>query len=179
MRLFVGLWPPPPVVDLLEALPRPDHPAVRWTTRDQWHVTLHFIGAAEPADLPPLVRSLEDRLVGHPAPDLTLGPEVGWLGRLRRSPLVVPVQGADDLATAVIDLLGELPAAVGSPFRGHLTLARVRRGKTAPSGLSGRPVAASWTADQLAVVRSHLDQEGARYETVAEVPLRTGPTPAR
>lgn len=177
MRLFVGLWPPPPVLDALEALPRPEHPAVRWTTRDQWHVTLRFIGRIDPSRLPDLAGSLEEGLAGQPTPDLTLGPEVGWLGRPRRSPLVVPVEGADDLAAAVIESIEAIVGAEAPPFRGHLTLARVRRGRVAPQGLDGQPVAASWAGDQVAVVRSELDQEGARYETVAEVPLRTRPAP--
>ncbi|NIR41602.1 MAG: RNA 2',3'-cyclic phosphodiesterase, partial [Actinobacteria bacterium] len=49
-RLFVAVWPPPSVVDLLARLPRREEPGVRWTTEAQWHVTLRFLGRADPAD---------------------------------------------------------------------------------------------------------------------------------
>ena len=44
MRLFVAVSLPPPIVRLLESLPRPGHPQLRWTTPAQWHITLRFLG---------------------------------------------------------------------------------------------------------------------------------------
>ena len=44
MRLFVAVWPPPEVLDLVAEIDRPALAGVRWTTRDQWHVTLRFLG---------------------------------------------------------------------------------------------------------------------------------------
>src|ERR1700674_5370013 len=62
MRLFVAVWLPAPVLAQLDDLARPEMAGVRWTTIDQWHVTLRFLGelaAPEPlletlagADLP-------------------------------------------------------------------------------------------------------------------------------
>ena len=43
-RLFVAAWPPPDVADAIAALPRPVEPGVRYTPREQWHVTLLFLG---------------------------------------------------------------------------------------------------------------------------------------
>ena len=58
-RLFVAVWPPPEVLDVLAALPRTERPGVRWTTRDQWHVTLRFLGMADPAEAVEAVRRIE------------------------------------------------------------------------------------------------------------------------
>ena len=44
MRLFVAVWPPADVIDGLRGLERPSVDGVRWTTPDQWHVTLRFLG---------------------------------------------------------------------------------------------------------------------------------------
>ena len=55
MRLFLAVWPSPEVVDVLRALPRPDTPGVRWSTEDQWHVTVEFLGEC---DLAPATRCL-------------------------------------------------------------------------------------------------------------------------
>src|SRR5438445_10975988 len=46
-RLFVAVWLPEHVLDLVAALPRPDVEGLRWTSRDQWHVTLRFFGNVE------------------------------------------------------------------------------------------------------------------------------------
>lgn len=175
MRLFVGLHPPPPVLDAIAALRRRDEPALRWTTRDQWHVTLRFLGEVDDRDLPVLADHLQQHLAGRPAVEVALGPAVEWLGSRRQGVLVVPAAGADGLAGAV----AAATAGFGGPpelrpFRGHLTLARVRPGRTVPTGLAGELVRASWLADRVALVRSRLDPEGARHETVAEVRLVTG-----
>jgi len=72
VRLFIAVWPPPEVVDVLRTLERPTIPGLRWTTPDQWHVTLRFIGDADPPDVGPL-----------PTIDaeVTLGPATARLGR--------------------------------------------------------------------------------------------------
>ena len=146
MRLFVAVWPPPPVVDVLAALPRPSLPGVRWTTPDQWHVTLHFFGPVEPALVPSLVAALPDLDV-----PVTIGPATARLGR---SILVVPVDGLDEVAAS-------LPWPAARPFRGHLTLARAKG--ALPAEVVGVPVAASWRADRATIVSSETLPTGARY----------------
>ena len=48
MRLFVAIWPPPPVVAALAELEHPDVGTVRWTDPSRWHVTLVFLGNPAP-----------------------------------------------------------------------------------------------------------------------------------
>jgi len=164
VRLFVAVWPPPAVLDLLAGLPRADQAGVRWTTRDQWHVTLRFLGAADPDEVSAALAPLAPRLAPAAA---TMGPRVGRLGR---GVLMVPVAGLDAVAAAVVDAtrhLGQPPEP--RPFLGHLTLARLKG--AAACGLTDRVVRAAWTATELALVRSDLHPRGARYTTVATVPL--------
>ena len=177
MRLFVAVWPPPWALDAVAALARPEHPGLRWTTPDQWHVTLRFLGeVAEPG---PTLRAVE---AGAPAlravaaatgpggVRATMGPAVAVLGR---HVLVVPVAGLEPLAGAVVAAtagVGEAPP--DRPFRGHLTLARARRGaEVGPRALAGAPVQGLWPVTELTVVRSHLSSGGARYEVVHRVAL--------
>lgn len=154
MRLFLALWPPTEVLDQLASLPRPDTTGIRWTTRDQWHLTLRFLGEV---DLRAGELALES-LAGFPARDITLGPATERLGRAN---LVVRAVGADDLGTALDP---------DREFIGHLTLARSRR-KHIPEELLGTPVRASWTARSVCLVRSTLAPSGAIYEDVASIPL--------
>jgi 2'-5' RNA ligase len=168
MRLFVAVWPPEDVLDAVAALPRPAVVGVRWTRRDQWHVTLRFLGEVEEAALADVVAAID--ALGLPAVRATLGPAVE---RLNPRIVSVPVAGLDETGPAVIEAtagFGKPPER--RPFRGHLTLARlqgVRKWELADA--LGAPLDESWTVDALHVVRSQLSPKGARYETVAELPL--------
>jgi 2'-5' RNA ligase len=157
VRLFVALWPPDDVVAALSGLERPADPAVRWTTPDQWHVTLRFLGD----DSPDRVRSLLAG-VAHPALDVSVGPASARLGS---GILMLPVTGADSLAAA-------LPLPTDRPFTGHLTLARARgRQGQVPSSLVGMPFSAAWRATSFSLVRSQTRPTGAVYDDVATFPL--------
>src|SRR5437899_2052742 len=73
MRLFVAVSLPDEVLDLLASLARPEVSGVRWTTRDQWHVTTRFLGAVD--DAQPVVDALS---AARPAPArAVLGPRDG------------------------------------------------------------------------------------------------------
>lgn len=152
-RLFVGVWPPAPVVDALRALPRPQMPEVRWSTEDQWHVTLRFLGDVDD------VGAVRDALrqVSWASAAVEVGPATARLGQ---SILMLPVRGVDELANA-------LPLPIAEPFTGHLTVARARgrRGRV-PAALEGTPFEASWTATSFALVRSETRPAGAVYSDV-------------
>lgn len=170
MRLFVTAWPAEAVRDALRALDRPDDPGLRWTTADQWHVTLAFLGEVDGGRVEDLVAAMAAAAASCPARAVVLGPATRRLGR---GQLVVPAAGLDDLAAAVgaaaLRALGRSPSP--RPFRGHLTLARSRGGRPVPRSLEGVPVSAAWTVADVALVRSHLSDGPARYETLATAPL--------
>ena len=173
MRLFVAVWPSEEVLDAVAALPRPDVAGLRWTTRDQWHVTLRFLGSVEEDDLADAVAAV--RSITAPAVDVELGPSVGRFGTRI---LHVPSHGLDEVAAATVAATadaGERPEP--RPFRGHLTLARSRRGDTDLGPLAGTPISGRWHAGDITLVRSHLGGAGARYEIIERVPLSG--TPAR
>jgi 2'-5' RNA ligase len=161
-RLFVAVWPPHDVVDLLARLPRPEARGVRWTTPDQWHVTLRFLGGADPEVARTALAALETA-----GCDAILGPGVSRLGR---SVLAVAVDGLGDVAAAV----ALATAGIGRPpeprpFRGHITLARLKDG--------ARPrlrteLHARWSVRSVTLVESRLRPDGAAYEIVGEVRLR-------
>ncbi|HEX7095564.1 MAG TPA: 2'-5' RNA ligase family protein [Acidimicrobiales bacterium] len=162
-RLFVAVLPPDDVLDLLAALPRADEPNVRYTRRDQWHVTLRFLGSCE------VSRALAAfETIDGAAAQAELGPSVQRLGR---SIVIVPVEGLDDLAAVVVGAtrdVGEPPDP--RPFRGHITIARLR-GRTA-CRVAGHRIRATFRVDEVHLVRSDLRPDGAVYETVATRPLR-------
>lgn len=155
-RLFVAAWPDAATAAALHELPRPELDGVRWVAPEHWHVTLRFLGRCD-RDL------VAARLaaVTLPSARARLGPAVGWLGRQ----IVVPVAGVDDLAAAVALATADIGEPPRRRFRGHLTLARVRRDAT--STLVGRPVSGAFDVHAVALVRSELSHTGARYTTIA------------
>lgn len=167
VRLFVAVWPPVGVLDLVAALPRPGVVGLRWTTREQWHVTLRFLGRVD--DPGPVAEAVAAAAASVSGPlTAVLGPETARFGQ---RVLHVPVGGLEPLAEAVVAAtaaFGEPPE--DRPFHGHLTLARARdRVDLRP--LCGIPISAAWRVTSVSLVRSDLHPRGARYTDIATIPL--------
>jgi 2'-5' RNA ligase len=162
-RIFVAVWPPDVVADALAALPRPTVAGVRWVPRDNLHVTLRFLGDADPDEVATRLRDAE-----LPPSSATLGPAVSMLGR---RVVMAPVAGLDPLAAAVIAATADLgrPAPT-RPFVGHVTLARCTDDR-AGRRVCGAAVDAVFPIEQLAVVGSETHPDGARYTTLAAAPV--------
>jgi RNA 2',3'-cyclic 3'-phosphodiesterase len=170
-RLFVAVWLPDDVLDLIAGLPRPDVEGLRWTTREQWHVTLRFFGSVELDDA---VEAL--RRVSVASTTAQLGPEIGRFGKRI---LHVPVAGLEQVATAVVRATEEVGRPPEDrPFSGHVTLARARDRRRGVDlrPLAGRSVVAAWPVTEVCLVESHLHPHGARYEVVEAVSLEDPPT---
>lgn len=161
-RLFVAVRPPDAVLDRIAALDRPDEKGVRYTTRDQWHITLRFLGEADEQVAREAFAGIEGR-----SARAVLGPRVSRLGR---SVIVVPVAGLDDLAATVAAAtadVGEPPDP--RPYTGHLTLARLKR--RGACRIAGAPFDDAFTVVEIELLRSELRAEGARYEVLATAPV--------
>jgi 2'-5' RNA ligase len=168
VRLFVAVWPPPEVVDRLAGLPRPEVTGLRWSTPDQWHVTLRFLGEVEGDERDRLDHALA-------AVDLAaLGTVTAVAGpatdRFGTHVLHVPVAGLDPLAAAVLAATADVgEPSDPQPFHAHLTLARARsRGRGVDLRmLTGQLFSARWVVTELTLVSSRTRPQGAAYEVVA------------
>jgi 2'-5' RNA ligase len=164
VRLFVAVWPSTEVLDAIAEFERPEVKGLRWTTPDQWHVTLRFLGECDVDDARGAFRSIEADVV-----DVTMGPTTARFGRRI---LHVPTEGLLSVATATVGATAELGHPPDQrPFAGHITLARSRRGDTDLRPFTGLPLAGHWTAAEVTLVASHLGPGGARYEIVESLPL--------
>ncbi len=159
--------------------PRAD---IGWIDPAKMHLTLKFLGEVDEAQREPIGTALAS--VGHAHAPFELAaagagtfpgparPRVLWVG-LKSGLREIGLLAADvERACAP---LGFPPEA--RPFRGHVTLGRVR----APRGV-GRVVRAmsalqgttfgTWTAREIVLYRSHLGGgRGARYEPLARFPI--------
>jgi 2'-5' RNA ligase len=188
VRLFVAIVPPAAVLDELEAAVaplRPAWPALRWTGRPAWHLTLAFLGEVSEDTAAALGPRLERAAHRHPILSLSFAgggafPAPGrarvlWTGiRGDRRALEALARSAGAGARRA----GAPPPDEGRPFRPHVTLARCRepadvRGLVeALSGYDG----ACWTAQEIHLIRSYQGP-APRYETEASWPLRPDPDP--
>jgi 2'-5' RNA ligase len=168
MRLFVAIWPPAPVIELLAGIERPLTPGLRWTTEDQWHVTLRFLGEVAGDDRGKTTLDVLESIGRNAPATARAGPAVVPLGP---TVLCLPVAGLDDLAADVGRATADIAAPVGKrPFRGHLTVARLKDGVRVPSS-AWAALSASWKVDEVTLVASQLRPNGAHYEAIGRIPL--------
>jgi 2'-5' RNA ligase len=164
VRLFVAVRPPSGSV-----------PGVRTP-----HITLCFLGDVPDERVPEVEAALRAGLAGTLVCDATI--EAGPNRRLGPRAIVRPVSGLDAVAADVRAAVGGFAARPEDrPFRGHLTIARRRRGEPAPndgqvSGDDGPAEPVHWRVEEIALVRSELgggDGGTAHHEDVAVVRLRS------
>lgn len=163
VRLFVGLWPTPEVVEGLAALRDLGPDDVRWAARERLHVTLRFLGPFDDVDA--VVAALHAGLAGHRPVEARTGERTIPLA----GTLVVPVTGVDDLAARIVDVTADLGRPPEDrPFRAHVTIARPPRRGRIPRTLVGQPVSSvTWPVTEVAVVAS----EDGTYRTLATIGL--------
>jgi RNA 2',3'-cyclic 3'-phosphodiesterase len=190
LRLFVGVELHAVVRAQVSA--RLDAPALRalapknarFLAEDNWHLTLQFLGRVAESTLPALYFACA-RAAQASAP---FAIELGAAGafpspRRARVVFIDIVRGNDALAQLATTLLaGTEP--LGFPgeeraFRAHLTFARCKpEASVQPllSALAPLPALAQ-RVDQLTLFRSHLSNQGARYEALEHWPLAAAPEP--
>jgi RNA 2',3'-cyclic 3'-phosphodiesterase len=167
VSLFLAVWPDQPTIERLAGLARPERKGLRWSHPGHWHVTVAFLGRADPDAA---TAALMGMAVAGGA-EAVLGPATGLLNR---TVLVVPASGLDELAADARAACDEAGLELEDrPFRGHLTLARGRPGDLA--GLAGESVEARFEVHELDLVRSTTVPGGGPnlYDVLGRRPLGT------
>lgn len=187
-RLFIAVTVPEDIKTEIEkaqaalrcALPRE---CVRWAKREQFHLTLKFLGNVNAQRVHTLTGAIRAASQGFAALELRAGrigffpdlrsPRIIWAGVHDRQEQLPLLQRAIEAATH--DFTAE---ASEKAFTGHITLGRIkglRRPEAAAlaevaSGLATRLFGA-WTAHEAELIRSQLSPAGARYTTLAAIAL--------
>ncbi len=151
---------------------------VKWTAEANLHLTIRFLGEIDTAAYAALVAWLETALRQPEAPgslDLEMTePRVFPSPRQPRAIacLVAATPGLTALAAlaeAGAQHLGLSPA--DKPFRGHVTLGRLRASRTSGIRLEITPALTRWRADTLVLYRSDLQPDGPRYTALQQFAL--------
>lgn len=200
-RVFLAVPLPPDVRALVErtttSLAEGDWP-VRWTTGEQAHITLHFLGELEPEDVEILRMALRAPIAAHERFDLRTA-DLSVFPKLK-SPRVIflSLYGPAHRLHTLRDAIGAVLTGFEIPldrreFHPHITLGRLRdirtsrvrdlpeaiRKRFAQAVESGEVTAKSPLAvpvDEVVLVRSHLERDGARYEVLERFPLASPST---
>ncbi len=181
MRLFAAL---PLSAEAIERLMRlrlrlsAPGDGLRWSTPEQWHITLQFYGEIEQSTATCLAHALA-HLAHASAPKLT----IGTLGRFAAKGILFAEVEATPELQSLHDLLTESSASCGfvperRPFRPHITLAR-SKGSTGMKALHrmGTPEppafgpAISWFPQEVLLVQSTLRPQGAEYTAYSRISL--------
>jgi 2'-5' RNA ligase len=186
MRLFIAVTPPAEALDELETAVAPlrsSCPELRWTVRENWHVTLAFLGQVDEAVAGKLGPALAEAAGKAGAGEVSLGPagsfpedktwaKVLWVSLVDQGSFLKELSGT----------VGEAAGKMGAPpdrshkkYTPHLTLGRCRNAAVlgplvaAMSGFHGRP----WLAGEIQLFRSHLRPQWPepRYEDLGRWPL--------
>jgi 2'-5' RNA ligase len=189
LRLFIAIQIPEEVRSAIEksqselrrALPQS---SIRWTARDQLHLTLKFLGEVESQRSEVLIEALRSTCQNFAALQLRVqglgcfparrSPRVVWVGINDALGELVRLQRA--LETIVKDFTEEEP---DERFTGHATLARIKHLhrteiETLRCQISERAerLFGEWTAAEIELIRSDLSSTGARHTRLAAIPLR-------
>ena len=173
----MAVVPPPAVLDAVaDAVERLDVPGARVTRREQWHLTLQFLGNR--VELDPVAEALAALAVG-PA-TVRLG-DYGGFPRERRARVLWlgVVQGGPFLAQLVA-AVGALLGPLGySPeerdYHPHLTLARWKAPadlRETVAALEAGPLGPAWTVEEVVLFESVTKPTGAEHAERARFRLR-------
>jgi len=187
-RLFIAVTIPGEIKAKIEAAQAelrrvlPER-AARWTRREQFHLTLRFLGDVDASRVEALGEAVRAACWGFGAlhlraervgffPDLRY-PRVVWVGvqdQAERLPLL-----QEAVARATREYTTEEKE---KQFTGHVTLARIKGIKRPEAEALGKAAAGmaerlfgQWTACQVELMRSELLPQGARHSTLASIAL--------
>jgi 2'-5' RNA ligase len=197
LRLFVAISLPDAVKDEIEKAQNEMRRAlpgnfVRWTKREQFHLTLKFLGNVAESRVAELIEALREACRPFGAlrlraerigffPDMRF-PRVAWVWVHDEKDVLPRVQQA--IEANVKDFAADNctgPAGrqrSQEVFTGHVTLARIQGIKRPQAEILAKLALemtqrffGEWMADGVELIRSELSSGGSRYTTLATIPL--------
>jgi 2'-5' RNA ligase len=170
-RAFLAVVPPEEALDDLEGRVEPlraGAPRLRWLPRQQWHLTVQFLGPVEDAET--LLDAVGAAVARLPPFPLQLGGGGAFPSARRAAVLWVGVDEPGPLV-ALAEAVQERIAGLGHPpgerrYHPHVTVARAARPRPVAALVRRLEAAApgpAWTVTDVALVESDTRPEGAVY----------------
>ena len=187
-RMFIAIESPPAIKAALKRAQQSlrrlvGESGVRWTSEEQFHLTLTFLGNVPAASVELLSSSLAETCLGFGA--LCLRAEgIGFFPSSRRPRVVwAAVTEKDGRLRELHRMLVEATATFSNEependFHAHITLGRVKHlARPDEASLATKAmqfaetVFGEWKVDKVQLIRSQLSSSGSVYTTIAEPPL--------
>jgi RNA 2',3'-cyclic 3'-phosphodiesterase len=178
LRLFVAIDVAEAAKDAVDEAFRPwreEFPRARWVPRENWHVTLKFLGRTWPRLREWVPERVEAAVRDVPSFPIRLAGVGSFPSRRRGRVLWAGVDDADrlaEVATRLDEALRDEFEPEARPFHAHLTVARSDPPVQLPPAYAETPLGtAPWTVREVVLYRSHLRRPAPVYEPIARVPL--------
>lgn len=191
LRLFIAIWLPAEIIKELQKVVdeiRKDFPYqdARFTTPEQWHLTLVFLGSQPETAVEKIRTALKAAAAAIQKVEIsfekiTYGPSVSRPRMIWLNTTLATSKNLDGLKQIIEKELtgaGIIWAKENRPFHGHLTLARFL-----PAGRQVSPRAKTdlppletsffetFTANEIHLMQSRLKPTGAVYEELGKFPI--------
>lgn len=184
VRVFFALSIPETVKSSIEKLMSDikkvtRHHAIRWTTLENLHITLQFIGEMQAEHVPLLLENVHTRLKnGAPLPPLTFGKLNLFPSPFRPRVIVLEMGAHPELAT-LAKTIGEGIAATDYPvekrlFRAHMTLGRIKLPKSLNMNFINTikvPELTPLLVEDIVLFRSDPHPDGSHYTEISRLAL--------
>ena len=152
-------------------------PTFRFLPADSWHFTLQFLGAVEDAAVEAVGVACERAALRHVGFELELSGAGAFSSPRRARVLWIGVsRGGDSMRGLYASLVAETEplgfAREEREYSPHLTFARLKQSTNVERLLASlRLPASNMPVHEITLFRSHLSQQGARYEALGRYPL--------
>lgn len=178
-RLFISINLPENVKDTiekeLEKIKYDFTDDVRFVDRENWHVTVTFLGDQEDEAVLPILESMKAAAAEFNSPEITL--ESLSYGPPGKAPRMIWLNGGPESSAAVGKIKDFLEAALADnrvifkseykKFSLHITLARIFSARELPK--IDKKLKISFVARSLDLMESNLSSSGAKYENLQQV----------
>lgn len=151
------------------------HHSIRWTKPSHLHLTLQFIGAIKPEDIDKLIENVRKALHLFPRFDLQIG-ALELFPTPYKPKIISLAIGPHDIHTALAKAIGVGIAATGydvesRPFRGHITLARIKTNKPIDINAFKTPEFDTIPINEIVLYKSEPSSAGSSYTVLKKIIL--------
>ncbi|PID42022.1 MAG: RNA 2',3'-cyclic phosphodiesterase [Proteobacteria bacterium] len=178
IRCFIGIPAPKELANRLNKQVRlwrdsNEFPDYKWVKRQDYHLTLHFIGELHPTKVQKLIDKLKSVPRVEPGASIQFKSITGFPEKEKARFLVAECE-ATEVLQSIQEQTGTVLKELGIPsengaFRPHISLGRLKPGHKPPELGEIMKLDGDCALSEIAVFRSILTPEGSHYEVLARI----------